>query len=159
MEILLTSDCLSPLGISSSLLEPAKSKVAIPTGKNPGNVWEISTKAHYGNEHFAIFPEDIVARIVNFASQEGDWILDPFMGRGTTGIVAALTGRNFTGIDLYQENVDTAKKNIMDAVDGKYDDKLVNIVAREIESKLSIVAQDDVTLETYLLADGSHPKK
>ena len=75
-----------------------------PSGKNPGNVWEISTKAHYGNEHFAIFPEDLVARIVSFASQKGDWVLDPFMGRGTTGIVCALTGRNFTGIDLYPDS-------------------------------------------------------
>ena len=90
--------------------------VCNPTGKNPGNVWEISTKAHHGNEHFAIFPEDLVTRIVNFASQKGDWILDPFTGRGTTGIVSALLGRNFTGIDLYQENVTKAEKNISDAI-------------------------------------------
>jgi DNA modification methylase len=90
--------------------------VCNPTGKNPGNVWEISTKAHHGNEHFAIFPEDLVTRIVNFASQKGDWILDPFIGRGTTGIVSALLGRNFTGIDLYQENVTKAEKNISDAI-------------------------------------------
>jgi DNA modification methylase len=90
--------------------------VCNPTGKNPGNVWEISTKAHHGNEHFAIFPEDLVTRIVNFATQKGDWILDPFTGRGTTGIVSALLGRNFTGIDLYQENVTKAEKNISDAI-------------------------------------------
>jgi site-specific DNA-methyltransferase (adenine-specific) len=107
--------------------------VCNPAGKNPGNVWEISTKAHYGNEHFAIFPEDLVARIINFASQEGDWVLDPFMGRGTTGIVAALTGRNFTGIDLYQENVNTARKNILNASAGRYDGKLVNVITREMQ--------------------------
>jgi DNA modification methylase len=90
--------------------------VCNPTGKNPGNVWEISTKAHHGNEHFAIFPEDLVTRIVNFATQKGDWILDPFTGRGTTGIVSALLGRNFTGIDLYQENVTKAEENISDAI-------------------------------------------
>jgi DNA modification methylase len=127
--------------------------VCNPVGKNPGNVWEISTKAHYGNEHFAIFPEDLVARIVNFASQEGDWILDPFMGRGTTGIVSALTGRNFTGIDLYAANVKTAEKNIIDATEGKYDNKLVSVVARE--TKLKSELEDDVTLETYLLTDGT----
>jgi hypothetical protein len=33
------------------------------SGKNPGNVWEIATRAHYGNEHFAIFPEALVSRI------------------------------------------------------------------------------------------------
>ncbi|MEM3160407.1 MAG: site-specific DNA-methyltransferase [Nitrososphaera sp.] len=127
--------------------------VCNPIGKNPGNVWEISTKAHYGNEHFAIFPEDLVARIVNFASQEEDWILDPFMGRGTTGIVCALTGRNFLGIDLYQQNVKTAEKNITDAIKGKYDAKLMNVVARE--TKLMESLEEKMTLESYLLADGS----
>lgn len=98
--------------------------VCNPSGKNPGNVWEISTKAHYGNEHFAIFPEDLIARIVYFATKRGDWILDPFTGRGTTGIVAALLGRNFTGVDLYPENVIKAEKNISDAIKGKLTVKL-----------------------------------
>lgn len=128
--------------------------VCNPAGKNPGNVWEISTKAHYGNEHFAIFPEDLVARIVNFASEEGDWVLDPFLGRGTTGIVCALTGRNFTGIDLYAENVKNAEKNISNAIRGTYDKKLVDDVARQ--TVLARLFQNHkITLETYLLTDGT----
>jgi site-specific DNA-methyltransferase (adenine-specific) len=102
--------------------------VCNPTGKNPGNVWEVSTKAHYGNEHFAIFPEDLVARIITFATKKGDWILDPFIGRGTTGIVCAILGRNVTGIDLYPENVSRAEKNIKDAQSGKLAVKLNNII-------------------------------
>ena len=82
-------------------------------GKNPGNVWEIATKAHHGNEHFAIFPEDLVLRILQFTTEEADWVLDPFVGRGTTGIVCASLGRNFTGIDLYIGNVIKAQKNIL----------------------------------------------
>src|SRR5919202_363146 len=94
--------------------------VCNPSGKNPGNVWEISTKAHYGNEHFAIFPEDLVDRIVKFATDEGDWVLDPFIGSGTSGIVSAHLGRNFTGIDLYSENISNANKNIESAIKGKF---------------------------------------
>ena len=93
--------------------------VCNPTGKNPGNVWEISTKAHHGNEHFAIFPEDLIANIIKFSTQRGDWVLDPFAGRGTTGMVSVLLGRNFLGIDLYRENVVKAKKNISDTITGK----------------------------------------
>lgn len=93
-------------------------------GKNPGNVWEVSTKAHYGNEHFAIFPEDLIARIVTFASEKGDYVLDPFMGRGTTGIVCAMLDRNFTGIDLYPTNVAKAEKNIKNASIGRTTFKL-----------------------------------
>ena len=113
----------------------------------------MSTKAHYGNEHFAIFPDDLVARIINFASQEGDWVLDPLMGRGTTGIVCALTGRNFKGIDLYEKNVKTSEENIKDAMNGRYDSKLVRAVARE--TRLAESVEDKMTLEDYLLTDGS----
>src|ERR671930_1178878 len=103
--------------------------VCNPIGKNPGNVWEVSTKAHYGNEHFAIYPDDLVARIINFASQEGDWVLDPFMGRGTTGIVSAVSRRNFTGIDLYAKNVAKSEQNILHVSKGKLEVKLENQIA------------------------------
>jgi DNA modification methylase len=93
--------------------------VCNPQGKNPTNVWEVPTKAHYGNEHFAIFPEDLIARIVKFATEKGDWILDPFAGRGTTGIVSACLERNFLGIELYSENVSKARENIMAAAKGR----------------------------------------
>ena len=87
--------------------------VCNPRGKNPSNVWEIATRAHYGNEHFAIFPEELVSIITRFATKIDDYILDPFAGRGTTGIVATSLGRKFLGIDLYEENVDRANSNII----------------------------------------------
>jgi hypothetical protein len=89
--------------------------VCNPHGKNPSNVWEIATRAHYGNEHFAIFPEELVDIIIRFATEKGDSVLDPFAGRGTTGIVATSLGRTFVGIDLYKENADNASRNIAKA--------------------------------------------
>lgn len=87
------------------------------SGKNPGNVWEIANRAHYGNEHFAIFPEALVSRILKFATEKGDWVLDPFVGRGTTGIACTSLERNFTGIDLYEENVVKAQQNIANTME------------------------------------------
>lgn len=92
--------------------------VCNPHGKNPANVWEIATKAHFGNEHFAIFPEGLVKRVLLFATQKGDWVLDPFCGRGTTGIAALSLGRRFFGIDLYAENVQKARSNIASLISG-----------------------------------------
>ena len=92
--------------------------VCNPQGKNPANVWEIATKAHFGNEHFAIFPEELVKRVLLFATQKGDWVLDPFCGRGTTGIAALSLGRRFFGIDLYAENVQNARGNIASLISG-----------------------------------------
>jgi DNA modification methylase len=93
--------------------------VCNPRGKNPSNVWEVATRAHYGNEHFAIFPEELVEIIIKFATKKGDYVLDPFAGRGTTGIVAAALGRKFVGIDLYMKNVENADKNIAKARSAK----------------------------------------
>ena len=84
-------------------------------GKNPGNVWDIATKAHHGNEHFAIFPEELVERIVKYATQSGDWVLDPFSGRGTTGIICKKLKRRFVGIDLYPNNISLSRKNVQNA--------------------------------------------
>lgn len=83
-----------------------------PKGKNPSNVWEIATKAHHGNEHFAIFPEQLVDIILKFATKKDDSVLDVFAGRGTTGIVCAQNKRRFVGIDLYLNHVNTANRNI-----------------------------------------------
>jgi DNA modification methylase len=98
-----------------------------PKGKNPSNVWVISTKAHYGNEHFAIFPEELVQRIIDFATVPGDHVLDVFAGRGTTGIVCAKTGRFFTGIDLYSDFIETTKRNLEQA---KNTVKIVSVAAK-----------------------------
>src|SRR5215467_948566 len=95
-------------------------------GKNPGNVWEVATKAHYGSEHFAIFPEDLIDIIINFTTQEGDWVLDPFVGRGTSGMVSEYRHRRFRGIDLYAENVSRAIENIRSVKEGKITLNLAN---------------------------------
>jgi DNA modification methylase len=97
-----------------------------PKGKNPGNVWDISTKAHHGNEHFAMFPEDLISRIVKFATKPNDYVLDPFVGRGTSGIVSACLQRKFTGIDLYATNVKNTKKNINITLDSKLPQKVLD---------------------------------
>jgi len=59
----------------------------------------------------------LVSRILKFAKEKGDWVLDPFVGRGTTGIACTSLERNFTGINLYEENVVKAHQNIAYAMD------------------------------------------
>ena len=53
-----------------------------------------------GNEHPAPFPENIVTLPILQSSQEGDLVLDLFMGAGTTGRVANKFNRRFVGYDL-----------------------------------------------------------
>jgi hypothetical protein len=60
--------------------------------RNIRNVWSIASKADKA-AHTAIFPQKLVERCLQCGSKEGDIVLDPFGGSGTTGIVAKRMGR------------------------------------------------------------------
>ena len=49
---------------------------------------------------------------VEVLSNKGDWVLDPFMGSGTSGVVAKRADRNFIGIELDENSFEMAKKRI-----------------------------------------------
>ena len=57
-------------------------------------------------------PEKLMLYFINLLSNEGDFILDPFMGAGTTGVVAKKLNRNFIGIELNAEYFNIAKNRI-----------------------------------------------
>ena len=70
--------------------------------KNKRSVWSI-TKKPYKGAHFATFPEDLIIPCIKAGSQKGDIILDPFMGSGTTAVVARDLGRHYIGCELHEE--------------------------------------------------------
>lgn len=61
-------------------------------------VWRISPDS--GNEHPAPFPLEIPKRCIIACSDEGDMVLDPFLGSGTSAVASKELGRNFIGIEL-----------------------------------------------------------
>jgi DNA modification methylase len=77
-------------------------------GKNMGDWWSeeivqsavVNQKMSDGVEHPAPFPEKIVTLPVLQTTDEGDLVLDPFMGSGTTGTVATRYQRRFVGYDV-----------------------------------------------------------
>ena len=50
--------------------------------------------------HFAVFREDLPALCIKAGSKEGDIVFDPFMGSGTTALIAQKLGRKWVGIEL-----------------------------------------------------------
>jgi site-specific DNA-methyltransferase (adenine-specific) len=74
------------------------------------NVWQ-QTGVRSSNERFghpAPFPEKLVKDHIVSWSNEGDIVLDPFMGSGTTALCSRLLGRNYIGFEISQEYVDMA---------------------------------------------------
>lgn len=81
--------------------------------KNKRSVWTIPTAA-FKEAHFAVFPEKLIAPCILAGCPEGGVVLDPFMGSGTTAVVARKLNRNFVGIELNPKNVDIASKRVRD---------------------------------------------
>jgi DNA modification methylase len=66
------------------------------------SVWNVSTKPYKGS-HFAVFPPELITPCILASSEENDIILDPFIGSGTTAMVAKELGRYYIGCELHED--------------------------------------------------------
>ena len=95
--------------------------------KNVGNVWEIpfnsgkrniqgfgrkETKSKWGHSGF---PVELPKTCISLSTNEGDVVLDLFMGSGTTGVASLELNRDFIGIELYPDSFKIAKERIAEA--------------------------------------------
>ena len=79
--------------------------------RNRRDVWTVATKPYKG-AHFATFPPDLIEPCVLAGSREGDVVLDPFGGSGTTGYVARKHGRKYIIIDINPKYAELAKQRV-----------------------------------------------
>jgi len=79
--------------------------------RNKRDVWSVSTKP-YKEAHFATFPPDLIEPCILAGCSENGIVLDPFMGAGTTAVVAKRNNRNYVGIELNRNYIDIAEKRI-----------------------------------------------
>lgn len=80
-------------------------------GKQMRNLWTIPARRHI-TSHPTEKPEELLKRIILIGSKEGNTILDPFMGSGTTGVIAKKLKRNFIGIEIYPKYFQISKQRI-----------------------------------------------
>jgi len=66
------------------------------------SVWNI-TKKGYRDAHFAVYPPELIIPCIKAGSEKNDIILDPFMGSGTTAMVAKSLGRHYIGCELHED--------------------------------------------------------
>lgn len=82
-----------------------------PIGRNRRTVWEIPL-SKFRDAHFAVFPERLVELCILASSQVDAVVLDPFMGSGTTALVAKRLNRKFIGIDCSKQYCIMAEKRL-----------------------------------------------
>ena len=79
--------------------------------KRKKSVWNIKTKP-YKDAHFSVFPEELIKPCILAGSEEGDLILDPFIGSGTTAVTAKSLNRDYIGCELNQDYAKLISKKI-----------------------------------------------
>jgi len=92
-------------------------KRANPKGKMPDDVWDTYSRVcgtfkERTGWHPCQMPESLLARIIRVSSNEGDCVLDSFVGSGTTAVVAKGMKRNYVGIDISEKYVENARRRL-----------------------------------------------
>ena len=82
-----------------------------PNGRNKRTVWSIPL-GKCREAHFAVFPPELIKPCVLAGSRKGPFVLDPFFGAGTVGLVATELGRKYVGVELNEEYVEIARKRV-----------------------------------------------
>ena len=85
--------------------------IATYPARNKRSVWTVPTRAFKG-AHFATFPPDLIRTCIGAGCPPGGVVLDPFMGAGTTAVVARELGMNYVGVELNSEYVALAEKRL-----------------------------------------------
>lgn len=110
-------------------------------GRNNGSetdklsdVWMLSTSSGKDG-HGAQFPVALPARCIALSTKESDLVLDPFVGAGNTGVAAKSLGRNFVGIDVSKEYLQTAERKINETAGPKCSPTLASPKTFQLKTK------------------------
>ncbi|MEX0975291.1 MAG: site-specific DNA-methyltransferase [Bacillota bacterium] len=82
-----------------------------PNGRNKRSVWHVNTQP-FTDAHFATFPEKLIEPCILAGSRPGDFVLDPFFGSGTVGVVCGQLQRKYIGIELNPDYIEIAEKRL-----------------------------------------------
>lgn len=82
-----------------------------PNGRRLRDVWDLNTMG-YSGAHFATFPDELVQRCLLIGSAPGHYVLDPFLGSGTTGAIAHRLGRRFIGCEVNERYLPLIRERV-----------------------------------------------
>lgn len=113
-EMMHNTQVKSDFGVSTSNSfkgtdQAAAALQSIVKGSNEQSIIEVNRDGRKITVHPTQKPVRLMERLINLVSDEGDTILDPFMGSGSTGLAAKNTNRNFIGVEIDDEYFEKAK--------------------------------------------------
>ena len=100
--------------------------------------------------HIAMFPEELPKRLIKMFSFAGDTVLDPFLGSGTTSLVAKNLGHNSVGYEINPKFIDMIKQKLDVGVGKMLDNSGINFIEQE---KININFKDQISKLPYIFKD------
>ncbi len=118
-------------------------KRANPVGKMPDDVWGgyprvCGTFKERAGWHPCQMPESLLKRIIAASSNQGDCVLDPFSGSGTTAAAACQLRRSYVGIEISEEYVENSNKRLAQLKQQRSRDLFLNVAELDEIKRLSI---------------------
>lgn len=123
-------------------------------GRRVGDVWEIPIINASAKERLGYptqKPEALLERIIKASSKEGDWVLDPFCGCGTTVAVAERLNRNWVGIDITMLAVNLIRHRLSGQFKAKYIEVFVDGKPKDVSSAGALFAKNPFEFEYWAL--------
>ena len=121
-----------------------------PLGKNPSDIWEIpNVKNNHPEktEHPCQFPIELIERLVLSMTNEGDIVLDPYLGVGSSLCAAIIHNRKGYGSDIFKKYLDIAEKRIKMAANGSLNRRLMGTPVYQPTSRTSLAKMPKEFLE------------
>ena len=112
-----------------------------PMGKNPTDVWDMpNVKSNHveKTDHPCQFPVGLVERLILALTDEGDLVVDPYLGVGTTAVAAILHSRRAAGADTEQRYLDISRERIEQAWQGTLKTRPMNKPVYEPDEQVSL---------------------
>jgi site-specific DNA-methyltransferase (adenine-specific) len=124
-----------------------------PLGKHPDDWWEIQPIAPSAKERLGYptqKPEALLEKIIKASSNEGDWVLDPFCGCGTTVAVSERLKRNWIGIDISMQAINV----ITQRMKGHYPSIKMNVdgIPADFEGARRLAETDKYSFQNWAIS-------
>lgn len=132
-----------------------------PLGKNPSDVWIFPNVKHNHVEktvHPCQYPVELVERLVLALTDEGDLVVDPYMGVGSTAVAAIMHGRRTAGADTVDEYVQIARERVQQAEAGELRTRPMNRPVYQPPKNSAITRRIDLQEPALLHINGKNPK-
>jgi site-specific DNA-methyltransferase (adenine-specific) len=122
------------------------------------DVWEMPPESARRVNHPAPFPVELPMRLIDLYTYQGDLVLDPFMGSGTTAVAALRAGRHFVGYDTDHDYASDARRRVAKERERVQTPLWSDIPLSALPAKIPVDVDENLFFQSRAVKDGKAAK-